>query len=146
MVKNSTACNSNQRWSNETCQCKCENCQRFKEDSQLTNIAPQDVQGAPPPPLPSYVPRVTSKEPIWPFRGRPNLTSWACPEMTSRGCTTLTSKGPPCDAGSGCPQDVLRTSSRGPSKHILWTIWCHLLDHLKFIFTFLWEPNLSDSN
>ena len=141
MVKNSTACNSNQRWNNETCQCNCENCQTFKEDFKLTNIAPQDVQGAPPSHLKSLFDHF-GDVPIW----RPDLTSWTCPEMTSRGCTNLTSKGPPCDADSGCPQDVLRTSPRGSSKHILWTIWCHLLDHLKFIFTFLWEPNLSKSN
>ena len=122
MVKNSTACNSNQRWNNETCQCECKNYQTYKEDSQLANICPQDVQR---PPLATF-PESPLKSlldhhgdvPIW----RPDLMLWWCPEMTSRECTNLTSKGPPCDADSGRPQDVLRTSPRGPSKHILETI------------------------
>ena len=29
---NSTTCNSNQKWNNETCQCKCKNYRKYKKD------------------------------------------------------------------------------------------------------------------
>ena len=89
--------------------------------SQPANIGPQDV----PRTSPSNVPRTSPEDPIWPssgrpdltFRGRPNLTSWGRPEITSRGCLNLTFKWRPWEVDSGRPQDVFRTSPRGPSEY-----------------------------
>ena len=86
---------------------------------------------------PSNVPRTYPKDPIWPSRGQPNLTSWRRPEMTSRGRLNLTSKGRSWKDDSRHPQNVLRTSPRGPLKHVLGTMWGHLLDVPKFLFLFL---------
>ena len=79
--------------------------------SQPANIGPQDVPSA----SSSNVPRSSSKDPIWPSRGRPdlmsrrhpNLTSWGRPEMMSRGHLNLTFKGRPWEVDSGRSQDVL---------------------------------------
>ena len=59
--------------------------------------------------------------------------------MTSRECPNLSSKGRPWEVDSGRPQDVLRASSRGHSKHVFGTMCDHLLDAPKFIFIFLSE-------
>ena len=75
--------------------------------------------------VPPNVPRTSPKDPIWPSRGcpdltsrgRPNLTSWGRPEMTSRGRLNLTFKGHPWEVDSGRPQNVLRTSPRGPWEY-----------------------------
>ena len=81
--------------------------------SQPANIGPQDVRRM----SPSNVPRTYPKDPIWPSRRCPNLTSWGRPEMTSRGRLNLTFKGRSWEVDSGRPQNVLRTSSRRPSEY-----------------------------
>ena len=81
--------------------------------TQPANIGPQDV----PRTSPSNVPRTFPKDPIWPPRGRPNLTSWGRPEMTSRGRPNLTFKGRPWKVDLGHPQDVLSRSLRGFSEY-----------------------------
>ena len=109
--------------------------------TQPANIGPQDV----PRTSSSNVPRASPKDSISPSqgsleltsRGRPNLTSWRRLQMTSKERPNLTSKGCPWEADSGCLQDVLRTSPRRPWKHVLGTMWGHLLDVPKFLFTFL---------
>ena len=70
--------------------------------TQPANIGPQDV----PRTSPSKVPRTSPKDTIWPFRGRPDLTSRRRPNLTSWGRSNLTFKGR--------PWEVLRTSPRGP--------------------------------
>ena len=67
--------------------------------TDLANIGPQDVSKT----SPSNVPRAFPKDPIWPSWRRPNLTF----------------KGRPWEIGSECPQDVLRTSSRGFKLRVL---------------------------
>ena len=47
--------------------------------------------------------------PIWRPRGSP--------EMTSTGCFYLAFKGRPWEVDLGSPQEVLRTSPRGPSEY-----------------------------
>ena len=75
------------------------------------------------------VPKTFFKDPIRPSSGGlPNLTSW--------GCLRMTLNGRPREIDSGRPQDVLRTSTKWPWKHVLRTMWGHLL---KFPFTFHWE-------
>ena len=81
--------------------------------TQPANIGPQDIPRTPP----SNVPRTSSKDPILPSRRCPDLTSRGRPNLTSRGRLNLTFKGRPCEADSGRPQDVLRTSPRGPSVY-----------------------------
>ena len=96
---------------------------------------------------PEDVPRTSPKNPIWPSRGRPELTSWGCPyltywgrlEMTSWCRPNLTSKERLWEVVSVRPLHVLRTSPRLPWKHVLGTMWDHLLDVPKFLFTFLSE-------
>ena len=105
------------------------------EETQPANIGPQDV----PRTSRSNVPRTSPKDPIWPSRGRLELTSWGRLEIMSWGCPNLTSRGRPWEIVSECPQDVLRTSHRRPWKHVLGTMWRHLLDVPKFLFTFLSE-------
>ena len=51
--------------------------------TQAVNIGSQDVS------------RTSPKDPIWPSRGRPDLTSRGRPDMTSWGRPNLTSKGYP---------------------------------------------------
>ena len=63
---------------------------------------------------PSNFPRTSPKDPIWPSRRRPNLMSRGRPEMTFRGRLNLTLKGRSWEVHSERPQDVLRTSPRGP--------------------------------
>ena len=89
-------------------------CVKLQCHTQPVNIGPQDVPRA----SPSNLPRTSPKDPIWPSRGCPNLTSWRRPEMTSRGRLNLKFKGRPWEVDSGRPQDVLRTSPRGP-----WEYW-----------------------
>ena len=109
--------------------------------TQPASIGPQDV----PRTSPYNVPRTSPKDPIWPARGRPELTSWRCTnltswgrlEMTSRGRPNLTSKGRPWGIDSGRPQDVLRTFPRRPWKHVLGAMCGHRLDVPKFLFNFL---------
>ena len=124
------------------------------ETSQPANIGPQDVLST----SPSNVSRVSSKDPIWPSWGRSNLSSWERLEMTSRehpsltftGCSNLTSKRCPWEVVSGCPKDVLRTSPRGPWKHVLGTMgvifWMFLNFFLLFFRNLLDWPNLSKNN
>ena len=81
--------------------------------TQPANIGPQDV----PRTSLSNLSRTFPKDPIWPSRQRPNLTSWGRPEMLSRGLLTLTFKGRPWEVDSGHPQDVVRTSPRGPWEY-----------------------------
>ena len=108
----------------------------FHVAAQPANIGSQDVLRT----SPSNVPRTSPKDPIWPSRGcpdltsrvRPNLTSKGCPEMMFRGRPNPTFKGRPWEVNSGCPQDVLRTSRRGPSEY-------SNLDVPKFFLTFLSE-------
>ena len=52
--------------------------------------------------------------------------------MASRGRPNLFFKGRPWEVDSGRPQDVFRTSRRGPSE-------CSNLDVPKFVLTFLSE-------
>ena len=65
--------------------------------TQPANIGPEDVLRTPP----SNVPRTSPKDPILRPQGRLNLTF----------------KGRPWEVDSGRPQDVLRTSPRGPSEY-----------------------------
>ena len=85
--------------------------------SQPANCGPQDVPRTSPPTSPGRPLKIlfdrAGDVPIW----RPNLTSWGRPEMTSRGRLNLTFKGRRWEVDSGCPQDVLRTSPRGPSEY-----------------------------
>ena len=67
------------------------------------------------------------------------MISWDFPKMMSRRRPNLTSKGRPWKVDSGRSLDVLSTSPRGPSKHVFGTMWDHLLDVTKFLFTFLSE-------
>ena len=76
------------------------------ENSQLANIAPQDVLRTSPSTFPGRPLKI-------PFH-RPNLTSWGSPKMTSMGRLNLTFKARPWEIDQGLPQDVLRTSPRGP--------------------------------
>ena len=103
--------------------------------SQPAKIGPQGV----PRTSPFNVPKTSPKDLIWPSRGHPDLTTWRPTEMTSRGRPNLTPMGRRWKVHSGCLQDVLRTSLRGPSKYLLGTIWGQLLDVPKFLFTFLSE-------
>ena len=57
--------------------------------------------------------------------------------MMSRVIPNLTSKGSPQEVDSGRPQGAVRTSSRVTLKHVLGTMWGHLFDVPKFLFTFL---------
>ena len=93
---------------------------------QPPNIGPRNVQRT----SPSDVPRKSPKDPIWPSPGRPNLTSWhpnltswGRPEMRSRGRLNLTFKWRPWEVDSGRPQEVLRTTPRGPSEYSNLDIW-----------------------
>ena len=118
----------------------------FRLSTQPENIGRQSI----PRTSPSTVSRTSPKDPIWPSRGLPKLTFWGRLEITSRGRPNLTSKGRPWEVHSGCLQDVLKTSLRWPSKHVLGTMWVHLLDVLKFFLLFFqnlfnWQ-NLSKSN
>ena len=62
------------------------------------------------------VPKTFFKDPIRPSSGGlPNLTSW--------GCLRMTSNGRPREVDSGRPQDVLRTSTKWPWKHVLRTMF-----------------------
>ena len=89
--------------------------------TQPANFGPQDV----PRTSTSNVPRTSPIDPIWPYwgrpdltsRGRPNLTSWGRPEMTSRGRLNLMFKRRPLKVDSGRPQDVLITSPGGPWEY-----------------------------
>ena len=67
------------------------------------------------------------------------MASWGRPNLTSKGRPNLTSEGRPWKLVSGRPQHVLRTSPRQPRKHVVETMWCHLLDVPKLLFTFLSE-------
>ena len=92
------------------------------EPTQPANISPQDV----PRMYSSNVSRMSPKDRIWPSWGRPELTSWGRPNLTS--------KRRPWEVVLGCPQDVLRTFPRRPSKHVLRTMWGHLFNVPKFLF------------
>ena len=59
--------------------------------------------------------------------------------MTSKGRPNLTFKVCPWEVDSGRLQDTLITSPRGPSKHVLGTMWGYQLDVPKFVFNFLSE-------
>ena len=88
---------------------------RWNELTQPANTGPQDV----PRMSPSNVPRTSPKDPIWPSRERPDLTSWGRPNLTFKRRTW--------EVDSGRPQNVLRTFTRGCSKH-------SKLDVPKFLF------------
>ena len=107
--------------------------------SQPTNILPQDVLTT----FPSNVSRTSLKDPIWPSRGRPKLTSrgplnlksWEHLKMTSRVRPNPPSLGGWFRTSPGCSQDV-------PGrywKHVLGTVWDRVLNVPKFLFTFLFE-------
>ena len=96
-------------------------------------LVPRTSPGRPPPTSPGRILKILFNH----LGGQPNLTSWRRPEMTSRGRLNLTSKGHSWKDDSRHPQNVLRTSTRGPSKHVLGTMWSHLLDVPKFLFLFL---------
>ena len=106
------------------------------------------------------VPRTSPKDPIWPSwgrhdlksLGRPNLTSWEHLEMTSRGYLNLTFKERPWEVDSGRPEDVPRTSPRGPWAYSNFDVFIFFLTFLselvrltksKSISTLkvYWEPN-----
>ena len=74
-----------------------------------TNIGLQDV----PRTSRSNVPRTSPKDSFDRCGDVPILR----PEMTSRGRLNLMFKGRPWEVDSGRPQDVLRTSPRGPSEY-----------------------------
>ena len=102
---------------------------------------------------PSSVHRTSPKDPIWPSWRRLDLTSRGRLEMTSRRGPNLMFKGRPWQVDLGRPQDVIRTSYRGHSKHFLAKMWDYQLDISNFFFfflLFLWSlfywPNLSKSN
>ena len=99
-------------------------------------LYPKDVQRM----SPSNISRTSPKDPIWPFERRSNLTYWERPKITSRRQPSLTPKGCSWEDDSGCSQDVFRTfsSPRRPSKHILGTMWCHLLNVFKFSIRIYW--------
>ena len=78
---------------------------------------------------PYNVPKTSPKDPIWPSRGLSDLTAWG----------RLNLKGSSWEGDLGRCQDVLRTSPRGPSKHVFGTVCGHLLNVPKFLFTFLSE-------
>ena len=59
--------------------------------------------------------------------------------MTSRGRSNLTFKGRQGEDDSGRPWDIIRTSSRGPLKHVIGTTWDHQLNVPTFPFIFLFE-------
>ena len=92
--------------------------------SQLENIGPQEVSST----SPCDVPR----SPLKILFDHPR-------EMTSRGRPNLRSKGHIWKVDSRLLQNVLRTSPTGPSKHVIRTMWGHLLDAPKFCFTLLQE-------
>ena len=102
---------------------------------------------------PSSVHRTSPKDPIWPSWRRLDLTSRGRLEMTSRRGPNLMFKGRPWQVDLGRPQDVIRTSYRGHSKHFLATMWDYQLDisnFFAFFLLFFWSlfywPNLSKSN
>ena len=100
---------------------------------------------------PKDIPRTSPKDPIWPSRGRRELTSRGGPEMTSlghlkmtcRGRSDMTSKRRPWENDSERLQAFLRAFPRRPWKYVLGTMWEHMLDFPKFLF---YWPNLSKSN
>ena len=59
--------------------------------------------------------------------------------MTPRGRPNLMRKGHLWDIDSKRPQDVFRTFSRGPSKHVFGMMPGHLLDVPKLVFNFFLE-------
>ena len=85
---------------------------------------------------PSSVHRTSPKDPIWPSWRRLDLTSRGRLEMTSRRGPNLMFKGRPWQVDLGRPQDVIRTSYRGHSKHFLATMWDYQLDISNFFFFF----------
>ena len=102
---------------------------------------------------PSSVHRTSPKDPVWPSWRRLDLTSRGRLEMTSRRGPNLMFKGRPWQVDLGRPQDVIRTSYRGHSKHFLATMWDYQLDisnFFAFFLLFFWSlfywPNLSKSN
>ena len=96
-------------------------------------------------------PRTSPKDPIWPSRGRREMTSRGGPDLTSlgrlkmtcRGRSDMTSKRRPWENDSERLQAFLRAFPRRPWKHVLGTMWEHMLDFPKFLF---YWPNLSKSN
>ena len=56
------------------------------------------------------------------LREHSDLMTWGHPEMMSRGRPSLTFSEISWVVNPGCPEDLLRTSSRGPSKHFSWAI------------------------
>ena len=71
------------------------------------------------------VPRTSSKDPIWSSEGRPNLMSWERPEIKFLGGPNLTFKRSTCEDYWGRSHDICSAYRRGPSKHVLWTMWGH---------------------
>ena len=96
--------------------------------TQPATIGPQDVSRT----SPSNVPRTSPKDPIWPSRRRLDLTSQRRSNLTSWGRPNLTFKGRAWEVDSGCPQNVLKVSPRGPSEY-------SNLDVQNFFLTFLSE-------
>ena len=76
-------------------------------------LVPRTSQGRPPAASPERSLKIifdcAGDVPIW----RPG----GSPEMTSRGCFYLAIKGRPWEVDLGSPQEVLRTSPRGPSDY-----------------------------
>ena len=104
-----------------------------QKNTQSANISPQDFPRL----SPSNVPRTSTKDPIWPSRERPDLTFSERSAMTSTERPNMMLKGCHCEFDAGLHQDFLRTSPRGPSKHLLGTMWGPQLEVLKFLFHFL---------
>ena len=88
------------------------------QGAQPANINRQDV----PRTFPSKVLRTSPKDSVWPSRGHP--------DMTSTGRPNLMFKRRRWEVDLGRPQDVLRSSPRGPSEH-------SNLDVPKFLLNFL---------
>ena len=99
---------------------------RQVKTSHLENIGSQDV----PRTSSSNVPRRSPKDPVWTSRGRPDLTSRERSNLTSWGRPNLTLKGRSREMDLGCPQDVLRTPSRGSSEY------SNLMSQKNFNFSF----------
>ena len=91
---------------------------------------------------PSNVPTASLKDPIWPSRGRTNLTSWGRPEMTPKGRLNLMFKGRPWEVDLGRTQDVLRTSPRGTSEYSNLDVPYSFYPFFQNLFSW---PNLSKS-
>ena len=58
--------------------------------------------------VPVQRPRMSSKHPIWPSRGRLHMTSWERPNLTSWRCPNLISQGFPEPTCQGRPSKTFR--------------------------------------